>query len=135
MDNDSQPDPPRPSPSTGSGQAGLAALWAELKRRKVVRVAVVYAIVAWLVIQIAATTFPSLYIPPWALTFVIMCVILGFPVALILPLTFREERGQTKVLHFRRPPLAVPYAQGRQICLISLSPLEFGFSLRRMQSR
>jgi hypothetical protein len=47
-----------------------------------------YAVVAWLVIQIAASTFPSLFIPDWALRFVIMCVLIGFPIAIILAWAF-----------------------------------------------
>ena len=50
--------------------------------------AAVYAVVAWLIIQIAVSTFPRLLIPAWAESFVIMCVILGFPVALILAWAF-----------------------------------------------
>ena len=64
------------------------SFWGELKRRKVTRVAVTYGIVAWIVIQIAVATVPSLMIPQWALTLVIMCVLLGFPVALILAWAF-----------------------------------------------
>ena len=48
----------------------------------------VYTIVGWLVIQIAETTFPSLLIPEWALSLVIMCIFLGFPVSLILAWAF-----------------------------------------------
>ncbi len=84
MDKEPSPDPP----VTEAKSSGITAFWVELKRRHVVRIAMVYAIVAWLVIQIAATTFPSLYIPQWALSMVIMCVILGFPVALILAWAF-----------------------------------------------
>ncbi len=53
-----------------------------------IRVAAVYAVVAWLVIQIAATTFPSLSIPEWALSLVIMCVLLGFPISVVLTWAF-----------------------------------------------
>jgi TolB-like protein/Tfp pilus assembly protein PilF len=59
-------------------------LLAELKRRRVFRVAAAYAIVAWLVIQIAATTFPYLGLPAWAVTLVIVLIALGLPVALVL---------------------------------------------------
>jgi CheY-like chemotaxis protein/signal transduction histidine kinase len=56
----------------------------ELRRRKVIRVAAVYAVVAWLVIQIATQTFPALHLPDWAATFVVVLAILGFPIALVL---------------------------------------------------
>ena len=62
--------------------------FAELKRRKVYRVAVAYAVVAWLVIQIVTQTFPFLEIPNWAVRMVIALVALVFPVALILAWAF-----------------------------------------------
>src|SRR4051812_6475228 len=58
--------------------------FAELRRRNVYRVAVAYAIVSWLVIQIASSTFPVLEIPNWCVRLVIVLLVLGFPVALIL---------------------------------------------------
>ena len=53
--------------------------FSELKRRKVYRVAVAYAVVAWLVIQIATQTFPFLEIPNWVVRLVIVLIVLGFP--------------------------------------------------------
>jgi len=61
---------------------------AELKRRKVFRVAGVYAIVAWLIIQIGETTFGALNLPPWALTFIIILLFTGFPIAIIFAWIF-----------------------------------------------
>ena len=64
------------------------SFFAELKRRNVYRVAVAYAIVAWLLIQIATQVFPFLEIPNWAIRLVIMLAILGFPIALVLAWAF-----------------------------------------------
>jgi len=58
--------------------------FAELKRRNVYKVAVAYAVVAWLLIQIATQTFPFFQIPDWATRLVILLLIFGFPVALII---------------------------------------------------
>lgn len=60
------------------------SFWGELRRRNVVRVAVAYAIVGWILIQIADTFFPALRLPEWTVTFVAALLILGFPVALLL---------------------------------------------------
>jgi len=60
----------------------------DLRRRKVFRVAISYAVVAWILIEIAATTFPVLLLPDWALTFVTVLLLLGFPVALIFAWVF-----------------------------------------------
>ena len=55
---------------------------AELKRRNVFKVAIAYAIVAWLLIEITATVFPILRLPEWSVTLVTALIIIGFPVAL-----------------------------------------------------
>jgi TolB-like protein/Tfp pilus assembly protein PilF len=62
--------------------------FAELKRRNVYRVAVVYAIVGWLVMQIAATVVPALHLSDAITSAVVLLVILGFPIALILAWAF-----------------------------------------------
>ncbi len=66
----------------------MKPLLAELKRRNVYKVAVAYAVVAWLLIQIATQTFPFFEIPNWATRFVILLLIIGFPVALVLAWAF-----------------------------------------------
>ena len=60
----------------------------ELKRRKVYRVAAAYAVLAWLLIQIATQVFPFFEIPTWAVRLVIVGLVLGFPVALFLSWAF-----------------------------------------------
>lgn len=55
---------------------------AELRRRNVFKVAIAYAIVAWLLIEITATVFPILRLPEWSVTLVTALIIIGFPVAL-----------------------------------------------------
>jgi adenylate cyclase len=62
--------------------------FAELKRRNVYRVAMAYAVVAWLLIQIATQVFPFFEIPNWAVRLVVVLLIIGFPVALILAWAF-----------------------------------------------
>ena len=62
--------------------------FAELKRRNVYKVAVAYAVVSWLLIQIATQVFPFFEIPNWTVRLVVLLLILGFPVALILSWAF-----------------------------------------------
>src|SRR6266513_1877683 len=62
--------------------------FAELKRRNVYKVAIAYAVVAWLLMQVATQVFPFLEIPNWAIRLVIMLLALGFPIALILAWAF-----------------------------------------------
>src|SRR5437868_13761910 len=58
--------------------------FAELKRRNVYKVAVAYAIVGWLLVQIATQVFPFLEIPNWVVRLVIALVAIGFPIALVI---------------------------------------------------
>ncbi len=64
------------------------SFFAELKRRNVYKVAVAYAVVSWLLIQIATQVFPFFGIPNWAVRLVVLLLILGFPAALILSWAF-----------------------------------------------
>jgi len=54
----------------------------ELKRRNVYKVAIAYAVVAWLLIQIATQVFPFFEIPNWAVRLIVLVIIVGFPIAL-----------------------------------------------------
>ena len=63
-------------------------LFEELKRRKVVRVGVVYAVMGFGVVEVADTIFPNLSVPDWGVTLVIVLVALGFPLALVLSWMF-----------------------------------------------
>jgi adenylate cyclase len=56
----------------------------ELRRRRVIRVAVVYAVAGWIVIEVASTMFPGLNLPAWTVTLVIALVVLGFPIAFLM---------------------------------------------------
>ena len=59
----------------------LKKFFAELKRRHVYRAAVAYGMVAWLLVQIATQVFPFFEIPNWAVRFVIVALMAGFPIA------------------------------------------------------
>ncbi len=67
-----------------ANKSALQRFWQELRRRKVIRVASVYIVTGWIIIQVASSTFPSFGIPDWAFRFVSLMVLLGLPVALIL---------------------------------------------------
>ena len=62
--------------------------FAELQRRNVYKVAVAYAVAAWLLIQVATQVFPFFEIPNWTVRLVVLLLILGFPVVLILSWAF-----------------------------------------------
>jgi adenylate cyclase len=62
--------------------------FAELKRRNVYKVAIAYGVVSWLLMQVASQIFPFFEIPNWAVRFVVLAIIIGFPIALILAWAF-----------------------------------------------
>src|SRR5437667_8113702 len=63
-------------------------LFAELKRRNVYKVAVAYAVVAWLLIQIATQVFPFFEIPNWAVRLIVLAIVIGFPIGLVIGWSF-----------------------------------------------
>ena len=62
----------------------MSSFFDELKRRKVFRVAVAYAIVAWILVEVAATILPIFEAPDWTVQVFTVFIMLGFPIALIL---------------------------------------------------
>jgi hypothetical protein len=63
-------------------------LFSELKRRNVYKVAVAYAVVGWVIAQIATQIFPFLEIPNWVVRLVIVLIAIGFPIALVIAWAF-----------------------------------------------
>jgi TolB-like protein len=66
----------------------VSSFFAELKRRNVYKVAVAYAVVGWLLVQVATQVFPFLEIPNWVVRLVIALVAIGFPIALVIAWAF-----------------------------------------------
>ena len=64
------------------------SFYAELKRRNVFKVAIVYFAVAWLLLQVSDTLGPALHLPEWFVSAVAFLLILGFPIAVILAWAF-----------------------------------------------
>src|SRR5205809_4186063 len=65
-----------------------ATLFAELKRRNVYKVSGAYAVVGWVIAQIATQIFPFLEIPNWVVRLVIVLIAIGFPIALVIAWAF-----------------------------------------------
>ncbi len=66
----------------------LARFWQELKRRKVVRVIIVYAAAAFVILEAVDIITPALLLPSWTVTFVIVLLAIGFPIAIIFSWIF-----------------------------------------------
>src|SRR5256712_12355692 len=65
-----------------------SSFFAELKRRNVYKVAVAYAVVGWLLVQVATQVFPFFEIPNWAVRLIVLVIVIGFPIALVLAWAF-----------------------------------------------
>src|SRR2546423_201277 len=94
--------------------------FAELKRRNVYKVAVAYAVIGWLVIQIATSTFPVLEIPNWATKLVIAVVLLGFPVAFVIAWAFEMTPEGIKRTEDIRPDEKIPQWSRRKFAAFIL---------------
>ncbi len=107
----------------------MASVWEELKRRNVVKVAVAYAIVGWLLVQIAATFLPIFEAPAWILQVFTFFVILGFPLALIL--SWAYELTPQGIKRTKRVPLSesIRRISGRKLdfAIIGALVLALGF--------
>src|SRR4030088_3504180 len=62
--------------------------FAELKRRNVYKVAVAYAVVGWLVIQVSSTVLRTFHAPEWVVQTLVVLVAIGFPIALVIAWAF-----------------------------------------------
>ena len=80
-----------PPEASHEGTGHFAEFIAELRRRRVIRVALGYMVAAWVIMQVAQTTFPALLLPDWSVTLVVILLVLGFPLALILAWAYQVE--------------------------------------------
>ena len=64
------------------------SFFAELKRRNVYKVAAAYAVIGWLLVQVATQVFPFFDIPNWAVRLVVLAIVIGFPIALVIAWAF-----------------------------------------------
>lgn len=79
--------------------ASVKQFFSELRRRRVIRAAGLYALVAWMIIQVGEATFESMALPDWSLRLVIVLLALGFPIVLVLAWAYDlEPTGEKKVV-------------------------------------
>jgi TolB-like protein/Tfp pilus assembly protein PilF len=95
--------------------------FAELKRRNVYKVAVAYAVVAWLLIQAASIFFPAFDAPPWVMKIFIIVIIFGFPVALIFSWAFEITPEGIKLESEIAPNKSIARRTGRKIVAVTIA--------------
>jgi TolB-like protein/Flp pilus assembly protein TadD len=97
------------------------SFFAELKRRNVYKVAVAYAVVAWLLIQAASIFLPAFDAPPWVMKIFIIVIIFGFPVALILSWAFEITPEGIKRESEIEPNKSITRRTGRKIVAVTIA--------------
>src|SRR6266568_370807 len=95
--------------------------FAELKRRNVYKVAVAYAVVAWLLIQAASIFFPAFDAPSCVMKIFIIVIIFGFPVALIFSWAFEITPEGIKLESEVEPSKSIKRRAGRRIVAITIA--------------
>lgn len=94
-------------------QGWFAKFVSQLKRRNVFQAAALYAVAAWLVLQVGEVTFEPLHFPDWAMTLLVIFVIVSFPVVLVLAWFFDITRHGIKKDTSTMPQTAVSNAIDR----------------------
>jgi TolB-like protein/Tfp pilus assembly protein PilF len=97
--------------------------FAELKRRNVYKAVVAYAVVSWLLIQIATQLFPIFTIPDWAVRLVIICLIIGFPIAVVLAWIFEFTPEGLKRTEDVAPHESIARSTGRKMDFLIIGAL------------
>jgi adenylate cyclase len=92
--------------------------FAELKRRNVYKVAVAYAVVGWLVMQVASTVVPALHLPDSVTTAVVVLVLLGFPIALVIAWAFEMTPEGMKRTEDVSPDAKIPQWSARKFAAL-----------------
>ena len=95
----------------------------ELKRRNVFRVAAIYVIVSWLLMQIGDVMFPALLLPEWTTTMLVAFLLLGFPIAVILAWAYEVTPEGVKRTKDIEPGESITHTTGRKIDFIIIAVL------------
>ena len=103
------------------------SIWRELRRRHVYRVAAAYAVVGWLLIEVATQIFPVFHIPDWAAQLVVLVILIGFPIAVVLAWAFEvTPEGVRRTQPVDSPDARAPEQHrrvGRQLDYIIIAVL------------
>src|ERR1700748_736114 len=95
--------------------------FAELKRRNVYKVAVAYAVVAWLLIQAASILFPTFEAPAWVMKGFVAVLVLGFPIALVFSWAFEITPEGIKREEDVTPEDSITRKTGRKLIGITVA--------------
>lgn len=117
------------------------SFFAELKRRRVGKVAIAYGAIAWVVTEASSVVLPALRLPEWTITFIVVFLMIGFPIAMLLAWIFdvgpqgierTEPLQDTPPSMHRR--LRVAYVALVLVCMAGLGYLLYERGLGRAQA-
>ena len=87
----------------------MSNIFTELKKRKVFNTAAIYLATSFIILQAAGILVPALHIPAWTISFIVMLIILGFPVMLIFSWIYDiSDEGIVKTKSSKSPSAADP---------------------------
>src|SRR6266536_3534064 len=98
----------------------ITNFFAELKRRNVYKVAIAYAVVAWLLIQAASIFLPAFNAPQWAMQIVILILVVGFPIALAFSWAFEITPEGIKLESEIGADESITHHTGRKIVALTI---------------
>ncbi|MEY2480126.1 MAG: eukaryotic-like serine/threonine-protein kinase [Verrucomicrobiota bacterium] len=104
-------------------KVNLRNFFAELKRRNVYKVAVAYAVVGWLVVQVSSTVLPTFHAPEWVVQTLVVVVLLGFPIALVLAWAFELTPEGIKRANDVEPNESITRRTGRRLDFLIIAVL------------
>ncbi len=117
----------------------IASFLTELKRRNVAKVAVAYAVIAWLLIQAGSILFPTFEAPGWVMKVFVTVIVAGFPIALVIAWAFEMTPEGIKRTEQISPNEYIPQWSKRKFAILitSLTVIAAGlltFQLTRSHS-
>jgi ketosteroid isomerase-like protein len=106
------------------------SFFVELKRRNVYRVALTYAVIAWLLIEVASVLLPMLDAPEWLITAFVVLLALGFALALFISWSFEMTPEGLKRTEDLSPDEVIPYWSRRKFArfITVVAIIAFGLS-------
>ena len=105
------------------------SFFTELKRRNVFKIAIAYALVGWVLMQVAAVAFPPLGLPNWSQTLVVVLVLMGLPIAMLLAWAFEITPEGVKRTKEVDKDKSIAHTTGRKIdfAIIALLVVAVGY--------
>jgi len=110
-----------------------ASFFSELRRRNVFRVALTYAVVAWLLLEIAAVFVPILDAPEWIITAFLVVLALGFVLAMFISWSFEMTPEGLKRTEDLSPDEVIPYWSRRKFARFIIGTAVIAFCLSAYQ--